>query len=111
MNTTSEPLATSHPIAEPSLPTPPDERRHTILPLGVLAFLASCGGGGQTPNAPTEPAGTPTQQEAARFLLHAQFGASYSEINDVKRFGYEGWLNKSPYPVGSLQSLQYLPVR
>ena len=108
MNTTSEPLATSHPIAEPSLPTPPDERRHTILPLGLLAFLASCGGGGQTPNAPTEPAGTPTQQEAARFLLHAQFGASYAEITDVKRLGYEGWLNKQMALPSSLSGWDWL---
>ncbi len=91
MNTTPEQPATSHPIADPSLSTNQDERRHTILPLGLLAFLASCGGGGQTPNTPTEPAGTPNQQEAARFLLHAQFGASYLVITEVKRLGFEGW--------------------
>jgi uncharacterized protein (DUF1800 family) len=108
MNTTPEQLATSHPIDNPSLSTLPDERRHTILPLGLLAFLASCGGGGQSPNAASEPAGTPTQQEAARFLLHAQFGASYSEITEVKRLGFEGWLNKQMALPSSLSGWDWL---
>mgnify|MGYP006198879775 CR=1 FL=1 len=88
MNTHPEQTAESHPIEEASLSTQPEERRHTILPLGLLAFLASCGGG-QSSNTPADPPGTPTQQEAARFLLHAQFGASYSEIADVKKMGFE----------------------
>ena len=94
MNTHPEQMAESHPIEEASLSTQPEERRHAILPLGLLAFLASCGGGGQSSNTAADPPGTPTQQEAARFLLHAQFGASYSEIAEVKKMGFEAWLDK-----------------
>ena len=35
-----------------------------------------------------------SDNEAARFLLHAQFSANESEIASVRALGYEGWLNQ-----------------
>lgn len=41
-----------------------------------------------------QPADAPASDEdAARFLLHAQFSANAQEIADVRARGYEGWLN------------------
>lgn len=85
----------------------------------AAAMLSACGGGGdsgsassassapgaaQTSNGPKEqtspnaasPAPTtrrPTDTDAARFLLHAQFSASEAEISDVKARGLRGWLD------------------
>lgn len=77
------------------------------MPLGLLAFLAACGGGGGPSIAP-DPPGTPTQTEAARFLLHAQFGVSYEDIADVKRWGLNAWLDKQMALPSSISGWDWL---
>ncbi|WP_245532504.1 DUF1800 domain-containing protein [Asticcacaulis excentricus] len=68
-----------------------------------LAFplLSACGGGGgggsatsasPTPSSPTTLSYTP--QEAARFLLQAQFSCSPTEVQSVRTLGFEGWLTQ-----------------
>jgi len=63
------------------------------LPLALTAFLASCGGGSSSPATPAPIPGQPTQAEAARFLLHAQYGASYDDIAKIQSQGYSAWLD------------------
>lgn len=78
--------------------TPSEEpdtlRAHQALPLGLVAFLAACGGGAGGPQTPSLLPGQPTPSEAARLLLHAQFSASYDEIAQVQSLGFSGWLDK-----------------
>ena len=85
-------------VQDDTLP-PKEQQERTLpelaLPLGLAAFLASCGGGSgpaPSPSPPTVP-GQPTQAEAARFLLHAQYGASYDDISKVQNQGYSAWLD------------------
>jgi uncharacterized protein (DUF1800 family) len=70
--------------------------------VGLTTLLTACGGGGggDAVNTPT-PTPTPTgyqypaagsDQEAARFLLQAQFSASDADIALVKSAGYGPWL-------------------
>jgi uncharacterized protein (DUF1800 family) len=74
---------------------------------GLASLLAACGGGGSGSDTATAPAPAPApgaapskyaytkpanDQEAARFLLQAQFSASDAEIAAVKSGGYAGWL-------------------
>lgn len=64
----------------------------------LAATLAACGGGGgggvggAAEPAPTNVP-TPTQAEAARFLLQARFSTSEAEIVQVQAQGYPAWLN------------------
>lgn len=78
----------------------------------AAAALAACGGGGGggtgAAGSPAAPSGTsrtfstagysflgaPTDDQAARFLLQAQFSATEPEINAVKSQGYAGWLGQ-----------------
>jgi uncharacterized protein (DUF1800 family) len=47
---------------------------------------------------------TPSDQEAARFLMQAGFGADADEIADVKAMGFEGWINNQlTRPKGYIQ--------
>ncbi len=73
-----------------------------VMPLAAL--VASCGGGGSSTSqsdasGPTTMAGSTTPIEpssdarAARFLLHASFSASPTEISALRSLGYEDWLN------------------
>lgn len=89
--------------AEPTEERRPHARASAAaLPAGLLPFLAACGAG-TTPADGSDPAfavaGVSTtavdspQTRAARFLLHAQFGASYAEIAEVERMGAEAWLD------------------
>lgn len=69
------------------------------------ALLTACGGGGggsvdpTTPTSSSSSSGTvsvPTialENEAARFLRQASWGATSAEINDVKALGAPTWLN------------------
>ncbi len=69
----------------------------------VATALAGCGGGSGTPlpGAGTSPGtasggaspSTPSDAEAARFLLQTQFSASDAEIASVRAQGYAAWLN------------------
>ena len=71
----------------------------------VAATLSACGGAGSLGALPGIPAPTPTPtptptplpntisaNEAARFLFQAAMGAPRSEIANVQRLGYDGWL-------------------
>ncbi|HSV53871.1 MAG TPA: DUF1800 domain-containing protein, partial [Burkholderiaceae bacterium] len=68
------------------------------------SVLAACGGGGggttgePTP-APAPPSGQPvpasiSDEQAARFLLQAQFSASDADIASVRATGYAAWLTQ-----------------
>ena len=82
---------------------------------GAAALLAACGGGGGGSNSVSGAAATPvlaansapapvsvvsaytypapaSDDDAARFLLQAQFHASDAAISDVRRLGYAPWL-------------------
>ncbi|MBX9900472.1 MAG: DUF1800 domain-containing protein [Burkholderiaceae bacterium] len=70
--------------------------------VAALASLTACGGAGSLPALPGIPAPTPTPtppptaisaNEAARFLFQAAMGAPRSEIANVQRLGYAGWLD------------------
>lgn len=84
-----------------------------IAATGAAALLAACGGGGDgggalsgaaAPAPPASPrtlstagqsfTAAGTDQEAARFLLQAQFSASEAEIAAVRSMGYAGWLGQ-----------------
>ncbi len=91
-----------------------DENRNTAAALIATLTLAGCGGGGSsskqpvstspTPSPSPTPAPTPTptptpsptpsisDEQAARFLLQAQFSASDTDIAAVKSQGYAPWL-------------------
>lgn len=70
--------------------------------LAASAALAACGGGSGD-DSPAEPALPPTgtyafaapasDQEAARFLLQAQFSASSAEIAALRGSNYNAWLD------------------
>jgi len=66
------------------------------LPLAACGGGAGGGGGGGSVTVPasteSSPPATISDQEAARFLLHAQFSASDSDIAAVKNQGYKQWL-------------------
>lgn len=70
--------------------------------VAALASLTACGGAGSLPALPGIPAPTPSPtppptaisaNEAARFLFQAAMGAPRSEIANVQRLGYAGWLD------------------
>lgn len=72
--------------------------RTIVLSLVLVAGLASCGGGGGQDGgggpAPP-PASTPlSDAEAARFLTHATFGPTDTDINLLKPLGYGPWLDQ-----------------
>lgn len=81
------------------------DAKHSTLALtagaAALGLLAGCGGGSGgasvAANVPSLPQATyndipSSDQEAARFLLQAQFSASDVEIASVKSSGYASWL-------------------
>ena len=99
---------------EESLRQPADDREGLLQPAieetkptnlagaSVLALATAACGGGDSPNSTVAGPGTgpvvevraPTSDaEAARFLLQASFAASQSAIEQLKRNGYEPWLD------------------
>jgi uncharacterized protein (DUF1800 family) len=87
------------------------------LATAAALILAACGGeddggtssgsgGGGTSAAPPPPAFLSTaqsNQEAARFLLHAGFAASDEDIASVRELGYSRWLDREmDRPVANL---------
>ncbi|WP_200843295.1 hypothetical protein, partial [Raoultella sp. 18086] len=95
------------PVPSPAVPA--------LASLAAAGILAACGGGsgGDPAGAPgggaTEAGGSgpaaasaPTAEEAARFLLQAQFSASDEEIAAVRTQGYAAWLARQfAQPVGT----------
>ena len=62
---------------------------------GFALPIGGGGGGGQAPDAgPYRYPQAKTDDEAARFLLQAQFSASDAEIADVRNKGYLPWLSE-----------------
>lgn len=65
-------------------------------PAGELRghFLAANGSQTFTPpaNPPALPGGTPTANEAARFLIQATYGATDAQISAVQSQGYDAWI-------------------
>jgi len=86
----------------PALPADPDMGTMPLLAgLAASAALAACGGGGggtDGARAPSTPIGNypapSSDQEAARFLLQAQFSASPSEIATLRSTTYADWLEE-----------------
>ncbi len=64
------------------------------LALASSAALAACGGGSSSTTPAPVPTSVPvTQEQAARFLLQAQFSASDDEIAGVRAQGFSTWLS------------------
>jgi uncharacterized protein (DUF1800 family) len=63
----------------------------------AAASLEACGGGASAaasaPAAPAPPPAAPTDADASRFLAQASMGANRTEIANVVRLGYAGWLD------------------
>lgn len=79
----------------------PDARLLAAAALSAMT-LAACGGGGSggtsTPSSPTPtptlPVATPpTQAQASRMLMQAQFAATDTDITAVRNQGYSAWLD------------------
>lgn len=63
----------------------------------IKGFFGVAKGGSAAPK-PTPPpplaSGTPSRKDASRFLTQATFGATESEVTNVQRLGFNGWLNQ-----------------
>ena len=99
--------------------------------VAAAALLAACGGGGgdgpvggsTTAVGPSAPAFPPTitagatflkaatDEEAARFLLQAQFSASDAEVAAVKAKGYAPWLSEQLLLPATQTGVQWLDSR
>ena len=89
------PVLDASPEIFPDRPKPP-----TAAWFGTAltsATLAACGGG-STPGAAVVPGPivntSASDEEAARFLLQAQFSASDADIASVRTLGYAAWLER-----------------
>ena len=99
-----------HPAMPPATTDDSGRRAAWALPVGLSAFLAACGGsGGETPE--PLPASGISQAQAARFLLHAQFGIRREDILAVQNLGYAGWLDQEMARAGSLGGWDWLKAR
>ena len=90
------------PVQNP--PAPAESFAPSLSALGAAAMasaaLAACGGGGgggstansSNPSSAYAYSAPQTEDEAARFLLQAQFHASRSDITAVTSVGYASWL-------------------
>jgi uncharacterized protein (DUF1800 family) len=67
----------------------------TTTAVAVASFLAACGGGSSSPAPPaiSDKITFATDYAAARFLQHAQFSSSETEIAAVKSMGASAWLD------------------
>jgi uncharacterized protein (DUF1800 family) len=83
------------------------------LVLASSAALAACGGGSSgTPSPGPVPAPVPaTQEQAARFLLQAQFSASDDEIAAVRTQGFSSWLSAQFNAVPGQKGFDWLDAR
>lgn len=59
-----------------------------------VPLATACGGGGGQPTGPLPTPSAITDDEAARFLLQAQFSASDADIAAVRNKGYGPWLSE-----------------
>ena len=94
--------------------------------VAASALVTACGGGGGGgPAAATGPGTTPTpttpggfsypnatsDEEAARFLLQAQFSASDAEVAAVRSKGYATWLAEQMAAPASMPGFDWLNLR
>lgn len=108
------------PLTSPTVPAGTEPSVSRPAPLGAAsspavapallsgALLSACGGGGAdaspsgTPGGSAIPQGPATDEEAARFLLQAQFSASDEDIAAVRSQGYAAWLAEQfARPIGT----------
>ena len=108
------------PLTSPTAPAGTEPSVSRPAPLGAAsspavapallsgALLSACGGGGAdaspsgTPGGSAIPQGPATDEEAARFLLQAQFSASDEDIAAVRSQGYAAWLAEQfARPIGT----------
>ena len=92
------PSSASAPVLSDTSPLPAG-----FVALSAAALLAACGGGGSSSGSgPSANPGTgegtlsgpATNEEAARFLLQAQFSASDVDIATLRNKGYGPWLGE-----------------
>ena len=79
-------------------PAPVHNAPAALAAATLAASLAACGGGGGAPSPapvppPPPPPAAPTEAQASRFLAQASMGANRTEIANVVRLGYAGWLD------------------
>ena len=106
--------------------TPHDHALYAKISAAVAAsaLATACGGGGGGgPAVATGPGTTPTtpggfsypsattDEEAARFLLQAQFSASDADIAAVRSKGYAPWLAEQMAAPASMQGFDWLNLR
>lgn len=118
--TTPEVVVLEQPVAAVTLQDRVTTARLTAI--AAAAALAACGGGGSdsaaTPSVPLEPGrsvslasvsagkiflATNSKEQAARFLLQAQFSASDAEIANVQSMGFAKWLENQ---MGATQGIK-----
>lgn len=106
----ARPAAVQHPPTPEPLPVATVNRVGSVLALAALQACGGGGGGGATATVPSTPAqsgrsltlssgayagATPgSDEEAARFLLQAQFSATDAEVASVRSLGYRVWLEQ-----------------
>jgi uncharacterized protein (DUF1800 family) len=85
------------------------EMGSAALPVLAAGVLTACGGGGGGSGG--TPADPPTDADAARFLLQAQFSASDAEIVSVRNKGYAAWLQDEMSRTSSTSGWSWLNSR
>ena len=91
------------------------------LASAASALLAACGGGSDAgtgspgtpapPASPGSPAASVSNEQAARFLLQAQFSASDADIAAVRDQGYAAWLTQQFNAPASITGFDWLNSR
>lgn len=81
----------------PQNPTPPSnlDSNGYVIDSSNSNPLSNDNNTQDTQNSPqkTAPPQTPTEKEAARFLMQASFGGTYAQVQDVQNKGFEAWLD------------------
>ena len=118
---------TDYSECEPALASPPGSTSETpnaplAAALALSALVTACGGGGSgtaiaPPTDPTDQGvgrhypSANNDEDAARFLLQAQFSASDAEMAAVRAKGYAAWLGEQFATPASQTGFDWLNVR
>ena len=92
-----------------------DTTRAALLACAVVVGVSACGSGSSSgggtpapaPLPPAPPAGSPTADDAARFLMQASFGPNDADIARVQTLGYSGWIDEQ-FALPQIQHLTYV---
>ena len=92
-----------------------DTTRAALLACAVAVGVSACGSGSSSgggtpapaPLPPAPPAGSPTADDAARFLMQASFGPTDADIARVQSLGYSGWIDEQ-FALPQIQHLTYV---